>query len=104
MSLEFEGIPEYQAFMLALQRQAGRREPGSSAPVELDRSAPHLEILPVDSSHQPVQTRISFDPEAEVLLIDTVGDILMERTRYRVMLHLREEQKFATLVTGVQAA
>jgi len=104
MSIEFESIPEYQSFMLKLQRQAGRRDTGSSLPAEADEGAPFLEILPADNVRQPVQTRIFFDSEAEVLLIDTVGDILMERTKYRVMLHLREEQKFATLVTGTHAA
>jgi len=104
MSLEFEGIPEYQSFMLALQRQAGRRDSASSERVQDMESAPYFEILPADNSHSPVQTRIAFDAEAEVLLVDTVGDILMECTKYRVMLHLREEQKFATLVTGVQAS
>eukprot|EP00408_Alexandrium_pacificum_P064416 CAMPEP_0171164440 /NCGR_PEP_ID=MMETSP0790-20130122/5670_1 /TAXON_ID=2925 /ORGANISM="Alexandrium catenella, Strain OF101" /LENGTH=309 /DNA_ID=CAMNT_0011629197 /DNA_START=64 /DNA_END=994 /DNA_ORIENTATION=+ len=104
MSIEFEGIPEYQAFMLALQRQAGRRDPNALAAAEADTNAPFLEILSADSSHQPVQTRVTFDSEAEVLLIDTVGDILMECTRYRVMLHLKDDQKFATLVTGVHSA
>lgn len=104
MSIEFEGIPEYQAFMLALQRQAGRRDPNALASAEADPNAPFLEILSADASHRPVQTRVAFDPEAEVLLIDTVGDILMECTRYRVMMHLKDDQKFATLVTGVHSA
>lgn len=104
MSLEFEGIPEYQAFMLALQRQAGRRNPEALAPDEADENAPFLEILPADGAHGAVQTRVAFDAEAETLLIDTVGDILMECTRYRAMLHLKEDRKAATLVTGVHAA
>ncbi|CAJ1372160.1 unnamed protein product [Effrenium voratum] len=71
----------------------------------------------------PVQTRVTFDEETEVLLIDTVGDILMDNAQYRVLLHLKEdrqrdrplsdlfgysvtrffkEQKFALLVTGIR--
>lgn len=93
MSLEFTNIPEYQAFMLSLQREGG---PRGAAP----QDAPILEILSDDPAHLPVQTRISFDPEVEVLLIDTVGDILVEGAKYRVLLHLREEQRLAHLVTG----
>jgi len=104
MSIEFEGIPDYQAFMLALQRHAGRGDPNALASAEADAGAAFLEILPADASHPPVQTRIAFDSEVETLHIDTVGDILMECTRYRVMLHLKEEQKFATLVTGIHSA
>lgn len=36
-----------------------------------------------------------FDEDSEVLVIDTVGDILMDNARYRVLLHLTEEQKTA---------
>jgi hypothetical protein len=100
MSLEFPSIPEYQGFMLSLQRQAGRHDAGPD--LRSPQDAPFLEILPSDNTHMPVQTRILFDAEAEVLLIDTLGDILMEGTRYRVLLHLRDEQKMAHLVTGVR--
>jgi hypothetical protein len=100
MSIEFPSIPEYQTFMLSLQREAGRYDAGPEARSPQD--APFLEILPVDNVHAPVQTRIHFDAEAEVLLIDTVGDILMEGTRYRVLLHLRQNQRLAHLVTGVR--
>jgi len=103
MSLEFQGIPEYQSFMLALQRQSGRqRNPAASN--EADEGAPFLEIVSNDNNREAVQTRITFDAEAEVLLIDSLGDILMERTRYRVLLHLREEEKYSTLVTGCRTA
>lgn len=100
MSIEFPSIPEYQSFMLSLQREAGRYDanPGSRSPED----APFLEILPADNAHAPVQTSIHFDADAEVLLIDTVGDILMEGTRYRVLLHLQKQQKLAHLVTGVR--
>mmetsp|Transcript_61375 Transcript_61375/g.142854 ORF Transcript_61375/g.142854 Transcript_61375/m.142854 type:complete len:312 (-) Transcript_61375:37-972(-) len=104
MSLEFEGVPEYQAFMVGLQRQAGRRDPGALAPTAVDLNDPVLEILPADQLRKAVRTRISFDPEAEVLLIGTLGDILMERTKYRVMLHLRDDQKPALLVTGTHSS
>lgn len=43
-----------------------------------------------------------FDEDSEVLVIDTVGDILMDNARYRVLLHLTEEQKTAVLVTGMR--
>lgn len=100
MSIEFPSIPEYQSFMLSLQREAGRY---GSQPEVTPQDAPFLEILAADQSRDVVQTRISFDPEAEVLLIDSVGDILMEGTQYRVLLHLRNEQKLAHLVTGVRS-
>jgi len=100
MSIEFQSIPEYQSFMLALQREAGRYGSNHDA---TPQDAPFLEILSADRSHEPVQTRISFDPEAELLLIDTVGDILMESTKYNVLLHLRAEQKLAHLVTGIRS-
>jgi len=100
MSIEFPSIPDYQSFMLSLQREAGRYDAGPESRSPED--APFLEILPGDNAHAPVQTRIHFDTEAEVLLIDTVGDILMEGTRYRVLLHLRQEQKIAHLVTGIR--
>merc|ERR1719291_173585 len=103
MSLEFEGVPEYQSFMLALQRQAGRRDSSATAPAESADGTPFLEILPLDNLREPVQTRISFDTEAEVLLIDTVGDVLMECTKYPVLLHLRSEQKRALLVIGIRS-
>jgi len=107
MSLEFTSIPEYQAFMIALQREAGRRESAASRVANMDwgetpRSpAPFLEILPADNVHAPVQTRILFDSQAEVLIIDTVGDILMESARYKALLHLKDEQKMTHLVTGL---
>jgi len=101
MHLEFTNIPEYQGFMLALQKEAGRRN--SSEATETREDAPFLEVLAADNMRDAVQTRISFDTEAEVLLIDTVGDMLMERTRYPVLLHLRAEQKRSVLVTGVRA-
>ncbi|CAE8611411.1 unnamed protein product [Polarella glacialis] len=105
MSLEFDSILEYQTFMLSLQRQVGRREKMASslaAAVQADERAPFLEILPADNMRPPVQTRVTFDPEAEVLMLDTVGDILVDGARYRVLLHLKEEQKLAVLVTGVR--
>jgi len=102
MSIEFSSIPDYQGFMLALQRQVGRRDMTSAVP-DCEVDAPFLEILPVDNVHCPVQTRITFDPDAELLLIDSVGDVLVEATSYRVLLHLRNEQKTARLVTGVRA-
>mmetsp|Transcript_81127 Transcript_81127/g.165249 ORF Transcript_81127/g.165249 Transcript_81127/m.165249 type:complete len:228 (-) Transcript_81127:71-754(-) len=104
MSLEFLSIAEYQSFMLSLQRQVGRKSLTSSiAEVsEVDERAPYLEILSPDKMRPPVQTRVTFDEETEVLLIDTVGDILVDNARYRVLLHLKEEQKLAQLVTGVR--
>merc|ERR1712070_441181 len=99
MSIEFDSIPEYQGFMLALQRQVGRRDMSISVP-DCDADSPSLEILPVDNVHCPVQTKINYDPEAEMLYIDSVGDVLVENTFYRVLLHLRSEQKTARLVTG----
>lgn len=101
MSIEFPSIPDYQGFMLSLQREAGRYDAGPEN--RSPENAPYLEILPADNAHAPVQTRIHFDAEAEVLLIDTVGDILMEGTRYRVLLHLQTEQKLAHLVTGIRS-
>eukprot|EP00931_Biecheleriopsis_adriatica_P091033 TRINITY_DN64943_c0_g1_i1.p1 TRINITY_DN64943_c0_g1~~TRINITY_DN64943_c0_g1_i1.p1 ORF type:complete len:345 (-),score=64.90 TRINITY_DN64943_c0_g1_i1:81-1013(-) len=104
MNLEFESISSYQTFMLALQRQVGRRDMASSvaAMAEADQKAPFLEVLSTDNMRPPVQTRITFDPDAEVLMIDSVGDILLDNARYRVLLHLKEEQKFAVLVTGLR--
>jgi len=104
MSLEFISIAEYQSFMLSLQRQVGRKSLTSSMAhvSEVDEKAPYLEILSPDQMRPPVQTRVTFDEETEVLLIDTVGDILVDNARYRVLLHLKEEQKFAQLVTGVR--
>jgi len=102
MSIEFPNIPEYQAFMLALQRQTGRRDV-THAPLESNLDSPFLEILPSSNLQEAVQTRVSFDRHAETLLIDTVGDILHEGTRYRVLLHLHRDQKMAYLVTGVRA-
>lgn len=99
MSLEFSSVPEYQGFMLSLQRQVGRRDLTTASP-EADANAPFLEILPADNTRRPVRTRINFDPEAEVLLVDTLGDIVIDCARYRVLLHLREERKTAHLVTG----
>lgn len=100
MSIEFPSIPEYQSFMLSLQREAGRSDAHPESRSLED--APFLEILPADNVHAAVQTSIRFEAHAEVLLIDTVGDILMEGTRYRVLLHLRKEQKLAHLVTGIR--
>jgi hypothetical protein len=100
MSIEFPSIPDYQGFMLSLQRESGRFDAGPEN--RSPENAPFLEILPADSVHAPVQTRVHFDAEAEVLLIDTLGDILMEGTRYRVLLHLQKEQKMAHLVTGIR--
>jgi len=104
MSLEFISIAEYQSFMLSIQRQVGRRSLTStlSAVVEADEASPFLEILSNDNMRPPVQTRVMFDEDSEVLLIDTVGDILMDNARYRVLLHLKEEQKTAVLVTGMR--
>lgn len=102
MSIEFPSIPEYQHFMLALQRQTGRRDV-THAPSEANVDAPFLEILPSSNLQEAVQTRVNFDPHAETLLIDTAGDMLHEGTRYRVLLHLHEDQKMAHLVTGVRA-
>merc|ERR1719330_1035182 len=99
MHLEFSSVPEYQSFMLSLQKEAGRRD--SSA--ESREDAPFLEVLAADNMRDAVQTRITFDTEAEVLLIDTVGDVLMENTRYPVLLHLRAEQKHSLLCTGVRS-
>lgn len=98
MRIEFQGIGEYQSFMLALQRQVGRRDMTGSRPAE--ETAPYLEILPLDDIHAPVQTRVLFDAEAEMLVIDSLGDIMMPNARYKVLLHLRSEQKIACLVTG----
>jgi len=100
MSIEFPSIPEYQGFMLSLQRETGRHDAHPESRSLED--APFLEILPADHCHGAVQTSIRFEADAEVLLIDTVGDILMEGTRYRVLLHLRKEQKLAHLVTGIR--
>eukprot|EP00928_Gymnodinium_smaydae_P034957 TRINITY_DN24668_c0_g1_i1.p1 TRINITY_DN24668_c0_g1~~TRINITY_DN24668_c0_g1_i1.p1 ORF type:complete len:349 (-),score=90.66 TRINITY_DN24668_c0_g1_i1:99-1106(-) len=95
MSLEFDGVAAYQSFMLALQREGGRHGVASG------EAAPFLEILPADNMRSPVQTRIRFDAEAEVLLIDTVGDIVLEAASYGALLHLRQEQKMVRLVTGL---
>lgn len=100
MSIEFQGVPEYQSFMLALQRQVGRCDMTNSRPTE--ETAPYLEILPFDNVHAPVQTRVLFDAQAEMLVIDSLGDIMMPSSRYRVLLHLRNEQKLAHLVTGAR--
>jgi len=103
MSLEFDGIPEYQSFMLAVQRQTGRRDRrGATAGEEED--APFLEVLPAINLHESVETRVTFDQDAEVLLVDTVGDVLAENSRHRCLLHLRGEQKPAVLVTGSRQA
>lgn len=99
MCLEFPGVAEYQSFMLSVQREGCRRS--TSAVQSADEAAPFLEILATSSMHKPVQTRIVFDSVAEMLRIDTLGDILKENMRYKVMLHLRAEQKFASLVTGM---
>lgn len=106
MSLEFDSVKEYQTFMLSLQRQVGRRDMATTVAdaVQADARAPFLEILPMDNMRPPVQTRVTFDPEAEVLQIDTVGDILVDNARYRALLHLKEEQKMAMLVTGIRPA
>lgn len=52
MSLEFISIAEYQSFMLAIQRQVGRRSLTStlSAVVEADEVSPFLEILSNDNT------------------------------------------------------
>lgn len=99
MSIEFDSILEYQSFMIALQRQVGRCN--ARAVPEPEDEAPKLEVLAADNTHSPVFTRIVFDTRYEVLLIDSAGDILMENTRYRVLLHLHREQKLAHLVTGM---
>jgi len=99
MYIEFEGIPEYQRFMLGLQRAAGRKDSSRDD----SENAPFLEVIQVDNLHDRVQTRIFFDSDAEILLIDSMGDILMECARYRVMLHLRSAQEHALLVTGIRA-
>eukprot|EP00913_Durusdinium_trenchii_P017163 g16140.t1 len=110
MSLEFVSISEYQSFMLSLQRQVGKKSLTSTiahvaeapnlillcacarcASFQVDERAPYLEILSLDNMRPPVQTRVTFDEESEVLLIDTVGDILVDNARYRVLLHLKQE-------------
>ncbi|CAK9071675.1 unnamed protein product [Durusdinium trenchii] len=80
MSLEFVSISEYQSFMLSLQRQVGKKSLTSTIAhvAEVDERAPYLEILSLDNMRPPVQTRVTFDEESEVLLIDTVGDILVD--------------------------
>jgi hypothetical protein len=103
ISLEFDGIPEYQSFMLGIQRQVGRCGGFASVNDMVKEAAPSLEILPADNTRHPVKTPIMFDAEREALLVDTVGDILTERTRYRAILHLREEQKPVLLTTGARA-
>jgi len=103
MSLEFEGVPEYQGFMLAIQRQTGRRDRRETTAGE-EEAAPFLELLPAINMHEGVETRVTFDQDAEVLLIDTVGDIVMENSRYKCLLHLRYAQKPAVLVTGSRQA
>lgn len=106
MCLEFEGVPEYQSFMLALQREVGRRDSSSAAATAASPrggdGAPFLEVLPADNLHDPVQTRIVYDVGEEVLQLDTLGDIVLECARYRVLLHLRSDQKTAELVTGIR--
>merc|ERR1719162_807443 len=57
MSIEFPSIPDYQSFMLSLQREAGRY---GSQPEVTPQDAPFLEILAADQSRDVVQTRISF--------------------------------------------
>merc|ERR1719162_2074450 len=59
MSIEFPSIPDYQSFMLSLQREAGRYDAGPEN--RSPENAPYLEILPADNAHAPVQTRIHFD-------------------------------------------
>eukprot|EP00403_Amphidinium_massartii_P048475 CAMPEP_0178458278 /NCGR_PEP_ID=MMETSP0689_2-20121128/47464_1 /TAXON_ID=160604 /ORGANISM="Amphidinium massartii, Strain CS-259" /LENGTH=325 /DNA_ID=CAMNT_0020084583 /DNA_START=15 /DNA_END=992 /DNA_ORIENTATION=- len=106
--LEFASIPEYQSFMLAVQRGGGgggpSRPSSSPSPLLKERKDAEvfLEVLSADGMRAPVQTRILFDPQAELLRIDTLGDILMQRTRYRVLLHAQDEHKLAHLVTGSQ--
>ncbi|CAE7483793.1 Pum2, partial [Symbiodinium pilosum] len=48
------------------------------AVAQADERSPFLEILSNDNMRPPVQTRVMFDEDSEVLLIDTVGDILMD--------------------------
>lgn len=101
MSIEFPSIPEYQSFMLSLQKSTGPKDvPAEPLFACGDNMVPLLEILPADDTRAPVQTRILFDKRSEVLVIDTVGDMLMEYTKYQVLLHLRDDQKPAHLVTG----
>eukprot|EP00933_Yihiella_yeosuensis_P073666 TRINITY_DN8238_c0_g2_i1.p1 TRINITY_DN8238_c0_g2~~TRINITY_DN8238_c0_g2_i1.p1 ORF type:complete len:349 (-),score=38.96 TRINITY_DN8238_c0_g2_i1:533-1516(-) len=104
MNLEFQSVADYQTFMVSLQRETGRRDMTSTvrAAVQADENSPYLEILSADNMRRPVQTRIAFDPVAEVLTIDTVGDMLTDNTRYRALLHLKSEQKLANLVTGIR--
>jgi len=104
MYLEFPNIPEYQGFMLAVQRCGSRRVasiPQQDGEEEFD--VLFLEVLSADGMRAPVQTRILYDAATEVLKIDTLGDILMQRTKYRVLLHLRNERKLAHLVTGTKS-
>lgn len=101
MNLEFDGIPQYQSFMLALQRQIGRKDRRDTLAGD-EEDAPFLEVLPEHNAQEGVQTRITFDGDAEVLLIDTVGDIVLESSKYRCLLHLRGEQKSVLLVTGTR--
>lgn len=108
MSIEFTGIKEYQGFMQAVMRGGAKRTTSlqhqSGEPrFQDDSDALFLEVLPADSMRSPVQTRIQYDSEIEALRIDTLGDILMQRTRYRVLLHLQDERKRADLVTGSQS-
>jgi len=103
MSIEFNGVPDYKTFMLAVQKQcAPKGNPFENVGDNPASGAPILEISPGDNSHEPVQTRIMLDNDTEMLRVDTVGDIVVPNTRYNAVLHLHGEQIQVYLTTGTK--
>merc|ERR1719482_501272 len=79
MNVEFDSVEQYSAFMQVVMEE---RSPDERA---------LLEIVPSDGTKQPVQTPISVDPgNAEVLRVETVGDILVPNGRYKALLRVPE--------------
>lgn len=102
MSLEFQSVPDYKAFVMTAQKQVGKPN-ASLIDAGEDTMLPGpvvLEILPVDAGHSPVQTRVYLDNDVEMIRVDTVGDIVVPNTRYNAVLHLESEQKRVFLTTG----
>lgn len=100
MSLEFESVPDYKTFVMAAQKQVSRPDATVKEGYENLTSAVVLEILPVDNSHEPVQTRVYLDNDVEMIRVDTLGDVVVPNTRYNAVIHMEREQKRAFLTTG----
>lgn len=88
MSLEFECVPDYKSFMASAQKG-----------MDQTAGAPVLEIEKAGAGQTPVQTKVLFDSDTEMLKLDNAGAVA-PNTSYSATMTFGSEKKKVTLTTG----